>query len=137
MTSEMYPPNDPFEKANWKVIKLGDAIYSLKYVFPKLARKLEKHLAKAVQEREQIKAQIEVERQLLPNVIRRYREEIARKYQKFYRAIVARDGEFCQYCKTTNNLTIDHKTALVKGGNNDLENLQLLCGSCNSRKHAK
>ena len=31
--------------------------------------------------------------------------------------------------------TIDHILALVNGGNNDPANLQLLCGSCNSRKN--
>jgi predicted translin family RNA/ssDNA-binding protein len=50
MTSEFYPPNDPLEKARWKVIKIGDAVYSLKNVFPKLAAKLEKKLEQARQE---------------------------------------------------------------------------------------
>jgi T5orf172 domain. len=50
MTSEIYPPNDPLEKARWKVIKIGDAIYSIQNVFPKLAAKLEKKLAQAREE---------------------------------------------------------------------------------------
>jgi len=50
MTSQFYPPNDPLEKARWKVIKIGDAIYSLKNVFPKLAAKLEIKLDKAQQD---------------------------------------------------------------------------------------
>lgn len=32
------------------------------------------------------------------------------------------------------NLTIDHKTPQAKGGNDHIDNLQLLCGACNSTK---
>lgn len=31
----------------------------------------------------------------------------------------------------------DHKVALSKGGSNDITNIELLCGGCNTRKHAK
>ena len=33
--------------------------------------------------------------------------------------------------------TVDHKTPLVRGGTNSLDNLQLLCGPCNSSKGSK
>lgn len=40
----------------------------------------------------------------------------------------------CQCCGTTEKLTIDHVIALNSGGSNSVENLQMLCKSCNSSK---
>lgn len=43
------------------------------------------------------------------------------------------------WCATNiaDKYTVDHKIALARGGSNDRSNIQLLCGFCNSRKHAK
>lgn len=46
-------------------------------------------------------------------------------------------GMFCQQCRATEHLCIDHITPLIRGGSNDLDNLQILCKSCNSRKGDK
>lgn len=80
------------------------------------------------------------------------RREVARAERKIYyqahpeerplrdlttaekRAIIHRDGDRCQYCGTSEDLTVDHKKPRAKGGNNDPANLQALCKSCNSRK---
>ena len=35
------------------------------------------------------------------------------------------------------NMTVDHIVAQTKGGSDHLDNLQLLCGACNSVKGAK
>lgn len=46
----------------------------------------------------------------------------------------------CEYCKLpleTSNITIDHKTPLCRGGNNEITNLAIACHSCNSKKHTK
>lgn len=43
--------------------------------------------------------------------------------------VCARDG-----CPVNSNLTVDHITALSKGGADDLVNLQFLCGPHNSEK---
>jgi hypothetical protein len=48
--------------------------------------------------------------------------------------IYAKDGYKCVFCKTTQNLTIDHKIPLSKGGTSQYENLQTLCRRCNGSK---
>ena len=40
----------------------------------------------------------------------------------------------CRYCRTTENLTIDHKIPLIQGGSHELSNLQCLCKRCNGMK---
>ena len=46
-------------------------------------------------------------------------------------------GKPCRYCKrklTIKNMVCDHVVPLVKGGGSDIDNLQLICKSCNTRK---
>lgn len=52
-------------------------------------------------------------------------------------AVLALQGFRCAYCGTEENLTLDHKIPLSRGGTNDAGNLQWLCGSDNSRKRDK
>jgi len=40
----------------------------------------------------------------------------------------------CKYCKSTEDLTVDHKVALINGGADELKNWQCLCKFCNQRK---
>ena len=42
----------------------------------------------------------------------------------------------CRYCKSKENLTIDHKIPTIKGGKDNIENLQCLCKRCNTVKSA-
>lgn len=49
-------------------------------------------------------------------------------------AVFARDDYTCVHCGTRENLTVDHIVPVSKGGTNDMDNLQTLCGPCNSRK---
>jgi hypothetical protein len=53
-------------------------------------------------------------------------------------AIMRRDGFAYRRCGVAGgDLTIDHVTPVVRGGTNDDENLQTLCGSCNRTKGAR
>ena len=65
------------------------------------------------------------------------RQQFDNKRKRLAPKIYKRDGAYCRICGTSDNLTIDHITPLAKGGSDDLSNLQILCKSCNSRKHAK
>jgi 5-methylcytosine-specific restriction endonuclease McrA len=51
--------------------------------------------------------------------------------------VFAWDQYRCQDCGAVTNLTVDHVTPISKGGTNEPDNLQTLCGSCNSRKGAR
>jgi 5-methylcytosine-specific restriction endonuclease McrA len=50
------------------------------------------------------------------------------------REIDAIYSSICAFCKSSENITIDHIIPLSRGGNHSIGNLQPLCGSCNSSK---
>ena len=45
--------------------------------------------------------------------------------------ILAAQGHKCKICKTTKNLTINHKIPVCVGGSDDISNLEVLCMNCN------
>lgn len=45
-------------------------------------------------------------------------------------------GNSCACCGKSKKLTVDHVIPVSMGGTSDILNLQPLCGSCNSKKHA-
>ncbi len=64
-----------------------------------------------------------------------FRSSLSRRFYRF--VLEYRDGLFCKGCgllTKTENLHIDHLKPLTLGGNSNLENLQLLCKSCNESK---
>lgn len=48
--------------------------------------------------------------------------------------IFKRDNHRCQYCGTTEDLTLDHVIPKSKGGKTNWDNLLTACKRCNSRK---
>ena len=40
----------------------------------------------------------------------------------------------CKFCKSKDNLTYDHILPVVRGGTDDLKNIQVLCRTCNQIK---
>ena len=54
--------------------------------------------------------------------------------EEFVIALKKRNGSFCKACGSGDRLKIDHEEPLILGGFSVPENLQLLCGPCNSRK---
>jgi len=70
--------------------------------------------------------------------LRTQREKVRNKFNSMSRQLfvdlILRDGPKCKTCGTTQNLTVDHIVPIYYGGTNDLDNLQILCKSCNSRK---
>jgi len=62
------------------------------------------------------------------------RNQLAASYNTYFMAIGRRDGFHCSTCKKTSDLQIDHIQPLARGGSNELDNLQLLCGTCNVKK---
>ena len=75
--------------------------------------------------------------ELIRRNIGKLRGEIRRNYGSYFLSLAERDGELCRQCGNTHNLCIDHIVPLIKGGTNDIDNLQLLCGDCNLRKSDK
>ena len=55
------------------------------------------------------------------------------KWRKIREQIIRRDG-CCQMCGSDERLSVDHIVPRVLGGNDNPNNLQVLCSSCNSSK---
>lgn len=54
--------------------------------------------------------------------------------KKDVREAVLKNDSVCVYCGKRTDLTIDHKTPVVRGGDNSISNLQPACRSCNGDK---
>lgn len=67
------------------------------------------------------------------------REEWASRYvSKAARdEVMERDGNCCRECQSTTDLEIDHVVPISRGGSGEIENLQVLCRSCNRKKRSR
>ena len=54
-------------------------------------------------------------------------------WRRIREQVIRRDG-CCQMCGTEERLSVDHIVPRVAGGTDSLDNLQVLCSSCNSSK---
>ena len=83
---------------------------------------------------------------------RQVRRQISRKYkvkragwesngsytQDEWNELLDKYGHICLSCRRNDvTLTQDHVIPLSKGGSNTIDNIQPLCGPCNSSKHTK
>lgn len=57
--------------------------------------------------------------------------------QKEWKALCLKYENTCLCCGSKEKMTPDHVVPLARGGTNDIQNIQPLCRSCNSRKGAK
>jgi 5-methylcytosine-specific restriction endonuclease McrA len=59
----------------------------------------------------------------------------SRRYREQRERVFKRDGRFCQLCGTDEGeMHIDHVIPRKSGGDHSLDNLRVLCKSCNLRK---
>ena len=62
----------------------------------------------------------------------------SRRYRTQRERVFSRDGRVCQICGTDQGeMHIDHIISRKSGGDHSLDNLRVLCKSCNLRKGAK
>ena len=80
-------------------------------------------------------ARIEAEKRRRSHV--QIRRELTIVYEQTYLFLAERDGLYCQLCRSTQCLQIDHVIPVTKGGTNDKANIQLLCKTCNVKKGNK
>ena len=79
------------------------------------------------------------------DAIRKYQAEKARTAYKLgiwkryddtvLKKLAERDGRKCKMCSVTENLTIEHIIPRCVGGGNALDNLEILCKTCNIKTY--
>lgn len=71
-------------------------------------------------------------------IAKRYAKSRLRMYANLFnrgmRKQLLNDKSICNYCGSTEKLEIDHIVSISKGGKNNIDNIQILCESCNIKK---
>jgi|APSaa5957512576_1039674.scaffolds.fasta_scaffold30168_3 5-methylcytosine-specific restriction endonuclease McrA len=63
--------------------------------------------------------------------LKKYKRNVSAKTKRY---IIERDGGSCVICGSTYKLEVDHRRALMNGGNNSYANLATLCDDCHNDK---
>lgn len=66
--------------------------------------------------------------------IRKQQRKEANYFCRDVRDILIKDDTVCVFCGSKNRLSVDHIVPVSKGGQNSIDNLQVLCRPCNSKK---
>lgn len=69
-----------------------------------------------------------------PQVKRRERATLQRRYRAWQCQLTGEFGEQCVNCGAVEKLVLDHVIPIARGGLSTLDNLQLLCAECNRIK---
>lgn len=69
-----------------------------------------------------------------PKSNKRKRKQFNRKE---FLEVLKKSNYKCMHCGCDENLAIDHIQPWSKGGSDDIDNLQILCTSCNNKKRNK
>jgi 5-methylcytosine-specific restriction endonuclease McrA len=69
-----------------------------------------------------------------PQIKRRERNTLRRNYSHWYTELTSIYGERCLGCGADDGLVIDHIIPIARGGLSEIDNLQLLCKTCNRLK---
>jgi 5-methylcytosine-specific restriction endonuclease McrA len=71
-----------------------------------------------------------------PQIKRRERATLQRRRRQWYQQLAALHGERCANCGAVETLVLDHVIPIARSGFSELDNLQLLCATCNRIKGA-
>ena len=69
-----------------------------------------------------------------PQVKRRERATLRANHAAWHAQLVDKYGDKCANCGAGGGLALDHVLPIARGGRSELENLQLLCATCNGLK---
>ena len=68
---------------------------------------------------------------------RHHQKMSSREWEWIREKVLQRDGRRCRQCGKAGRLEVHHVKHLQEGGDNALENLQVLCRDCHIRAHAR